>query len=135
MRWTLLSILLASLVWCPPVQARPPVSWAFECPADTFSTMDAYVFTDFNVLHLFQICENGTTTPAGPPPIPDIDGNVWFIWLYIDTNTISTARNGYCELHFSDARAEGACTADPASGAAGRSRYFLLIPNVTPPPG
>lgn len=130
MCYRLCTVLLLILTWCAPVQARSSQTWTFTCPGDTFATLDAYVFTDFAVTHVFQVCENGMTTPGGPPPLPDAAGNVWFIWLFVDSNTITSGHNGYCEVGVSAGRAEGFCTADLASMPAGHVRYVIVIPDV-----
>jgi hypothetical protein len=122
-------LLLVLVCGASLTQARPNPTWVFACPADTFATLDTYVFTDFAVTHVFQVCENGVLSSPWPA-VPDSAGNVWFIWLFVDTNTISTGLNGYCEVGVSDGRAEGKCTADPASIPAGHVRYLIAIPDV-----
>jgi hypothetical protein len=123
------AVLLALAVWLSPALARPAPTWVFACPDDTFATLDLYVFTDVAVTHVFQVCEQGVLSSPWPV-VPESAGNVWFIWLFVDTNTIASGHNGYCEVGVSAERAEGWCTADAASIPAGHVRYLIQIPDV-----
>ena len=107
--------LTLTLILCAVIaQARPTQQLSFTCQPGIFATLDTYIFTNKVTLHHFRLCNE---------PIPDLtdaDGNVWFIWAFIDTPD-APGVDAYCEVAAQLNHVKGECSTAVA--------YELSIPD------
>ena len=106
---------LTLLILMSVALARPAQHLSFTCPEGIFATLDTYIFTNTATIHQFKLCNEPLTE------LTDADGNVWFIWAFIDTPD-EPGIDAFCEIAAQLNHVKGECS--PAVS------YALSIPDV-----
>ena len=107
-------LILTLVVGATIADARPAQQLSFTCEPGIFASLDTYIFTNKVTLHHFRLCNEPI------PELTDAQGNVWFIWTFIDTPD-APGGDAYCKIEAQLNHVEGKCSA--------AVEYKLIIPD------